>query len=283
MRRTALCALFMLVLASCGPQGAPNAQRTILREHIPRIKEILRRDRTRHRAGVVEAAHRLRRGFLVEDHERREREMRRVLQQLQEPPRGIGAFITSPMTFLAAVDADGVVIARDSDDDYMKGQNFAERYPSVRDALQGQVTQAIGEFEALEEGGASSYSILFAAPARHEERIVGAVVAGIPLWRESQRLSRQLRVELAPEVERGLIVWVYLYKGDRVFASLEAPPEVTEKLPDPATRAAGLARSPGGFTGEVRIHGKWYGYGVVPMPGVGEDIGVIVMRADPPD
>ena len=209
--------------------------------------------------------------------------MRRVMQQLQEPPRGIGAFITSPMSFLAAVDADGVVIARDSEDDRMKGQNFAERYEPVREALAGRVSMGLGEFEPLEEGGESSFSILFAAPARHEGRIVGAVVAGIPLWRESQRLSRQLRVERAEEIQRGLIVWVYMYKSDRVFPSPEAPPEVTDVLPDAATRAAGLARSPGGFTGQVQLHTKWYGYGVVPMPAIAEDVGVIVMRADPPD
>lgn len=272
-----------VLAAACGPQGAPHAQRAILREHIPRVKEILRQDRLRHREGVIEAARRLRRGFLVEDHARREREMRRVLQQLQEPPRGIGAFITSPMSFLAAVDADGIVIARDSDDDQMKGQNFAERYEVVRAALEGRVSRGLGEFEALQEGAPPSYSILFAAPARHEGRVVGAVVAGIPLWRESQRLSRQLRVELAPEIERGLIVWVYLYKGDRVFPSPEAPPEVTEVLPDAAARAAGLARSPGGFTGQMQLYTKWYGYGVVPMPAIAEDVGVIVVRADPAD
>lgn len=274
----------MVLLASaCGPEGAPNAQRQLLREHIPRLKEVIALDRSRHRDGVIEAAHRLRRGFLVEDHDTRERQMRQVMTQLQEPPRGVGAFIASPMSFLAAIDTDGIVIARDSEDDQMKGQNFGEQFEVVANALQGTVGMGMGEFPALEEGAPSSYSILFAAPARHNGEIVGAVVVGIPLWREAQRLSRQLRVELATDIEQGLIVWAYIYKGDRIFYSPEAPPEVTEVLPDADARATGLAASPGGYTGDVRLHTKWYGFAVVPIPTLGDDIGLVVARADIPE
>ncbi|MEM9069050.1 MAG: hypothetical protein AAGE52_11120 [Myxococcota bacterium] len=281
MRRLILIAI--PIALACGPEGAPNAQRQVLREHVPRVKEILQLDRQRHRDGVIETAERIKRGFLVEDRARLEGDMRRVLQRLQEPPRGVAEFIASPMAFLAAVGDDGIVIARDSDDDHMRGQNFAEAYPVVQAALQeGTVGRGIGEFAALEEGAPPSYSILFAAPSRHEGEVVGAVVAGIPLWREAQRLSRQLRVELATEIAEGLIVWVYLYKGDRIFESPEAPPEVTAILPDSTVREAGFARSPGGFSGDVQLHTKWYGYAVVPTPAIGEDIGVIVIRADPP-
>ena len=276
-------AAMLLTTAGCGPDGAPNAQRQLLREHVPRLKEVIALDRRRHRDGVIEAAHRLRRGFLVEDPATRERQMRQVMTQLQEPPRGVGAFIASPMSFLAAIDRDGIVIARDGDNDQMKGQNFGERYEVIANALRGEVGMGLGEFDALEEGEPSSFSILFAAPARHEGEIVGAVVAGIPFWREAQRLSRQLRVELATEIEQGLIVWAYLYKGDRIFYSPEAPPEVTDVLPDAATRRAGLQASPGGFTGEVRLHTKWYGFAVVPIPTLGEDVGLVVVRADIPE
>ena len=274
---------FSLISAfACGPSGAPEAQRTLLREQVPRIKEVIQQDRQRHWQGVQEAARRLRRGFLVEDRDIRERQMRRVLVQIQEPPRGIGAFIVSPMTFLAAIDRDGIVIARDSDEDYMKDQDFEERYPVVRAALQGEVGMQLGEFAALEEGAPPSYSIMFAAPARYQGEITGAVVAGIPLWREAQRLSRQLRVDAATQVHEGLALWVYLYKGDRVFYSPEAPPELLEYLPDEAARNAGLQRSPGGFTGEFHFYRRWYGYAVIPIPTLGEDIGMIALRSDIP-
>ncbi|MCB9622647.1 MAG: hypothetical protein H6723_04835 [Sandaracinus sp.] len=285
--KTLGCLLTLSLLAlGCGPEGAPQSRRALLDEHVPALKRVIQQDRERHYAGIVVAANLVARGFLVEDAAEQERGMRVALRRIQEPAaRGnVPHFVASPMSFLAAVGSDGIVIARDSDDDQMKGQDFAERYASVRAALeQGRVGYELAEFAAEEEGAPPSYSMIFVAPARHHGEVVGAVVAGIPLWREAERLSRQMRVDHAPEIEQGLTLWAYMYKGDRVFYGPEAPPELNEALPDAATRAAGLQRSAGGFTGEFQAFRRWYGYVVVPTPGVGEDVGLIVLRAEKPD
>ncbi len=286
--RCALLSLltFLFLLAGCD-EGAPNARRQIREVHVPRVSAIIAEDFTRHRAGIMDAAHRVRRGFLVEDAETRERQMRVALRRIQDPSsppaQRISTFISSPMSFLAAVDKEGVVIARDADPDHMKGMNFGEDFSIVREALTAGATGVgMAEFQALEEGSPNDFSTIFVAPARHQDEVVGAVVAGIPLWREAQRLSRQLRVELAPEIESGLIVWVYLYKGDRIFHH-DTPPDLDEVVPDAAARAAGLAESPGGFTGQIQFYGNWYGYGVVPVPRLGEDVGMIIFRCDAPE
>jgi hypothetical protein len=52
-------------------------------------------------------------------------------------------------------------------------------------------------------------------------------------------------------------------------------------VPDAAARAAGLANSPGGYTGEVMQFGRWYGFGVLPLPELGPDVGAVIFRADP--
>jgi hypothetical protein len=52
-------------------------------------------------------------------------------------------------------------------------------------------------------------------------------------------------------------------------------------VPDAKTRKAALAKSPKGFTGEVAQYGYWYGYGVRPLPQLGDDVGMIVFRMDP--
>ncbi len=290
MKTRSLLTLSLLALTllatGCGPEGAPESQRQILREHVPSLKRHLQQDRERHYAGVVEAARLVAPGFLVEDRGSRERQMRTALRRIQEPAaRGnVPHFVASPMSFLAAIGSDGIVIARDSEDDQMKGQDFAARYATVRAALErGRVGYELAEFAAEEEGAPPSYSMIFVAPARRAGEIVGAVVAGIPLWREAERLSRQMRVDFAPQIERGLTLWAYLYKGDRVFYGPEAPPELNEALPDAATRAAGLQRSVGGFTGEFQAFRRWYGYAVVPMPGVADDVGLIVLRAEAPE
>lgn len=269
--------LFVLV-AACGEDEAPNARKKIREEHVPAMATVIRDDIRRHIEGVQEAARRLAPGFVVEDPATRERQLRTALKYVQEPPRGVPAFIVSPMSFLAAVGTDGKVIARDADPDRMKGLDFAREYPVVRAALrEGRTGYDLGEF-AAQEGGESSFSILFAAPARRDGQIVGAVVAGIPLWRLAQRMSRQLQVEHAGTT--GLTLWAYMYKGDRLF-HFGTPPELDEVIPDAATRRRGLERSPKGFTGHVQLYGRVYGYGVVPTPVVGEDVGMIIFRADP--
>lgn len=277
---------FLLLLAACGPDGAPNAQRMLLSEHVPRIQEIVRGDREKTWEGVQVAAERFARGFEVADPSSREAQMRVALERVQEPPRGIPQFIASPMSFLAAVGPDGVVIARDggAENDRMKGQDYGGRYPVVRGALAGQVGYELGEFGSdAEDPEQTSYSMLFAAPAHRNGQVVGAMVAGIPLWRESQRISRQLRLDHAPQIEQGLILWAFMYKGDRVFPSPDSPTEVSSEVPTAEERAAGLANSPGGFTGQKQLYGKWYGFAVVPLPTLGEDVGVIVFRADAPE
>ena len=40
--------------------------------------------------------------------------------------------------------------------------------------------------------------------------------------------------------------------------------------------------SPKGYTGEVYVHGRAYGYGVVPMPSLGEGSALVIARAEAP-
>ncbi len=286
MRRRTAIALVPLLLAgtACGDEGK-NAQKKVLDEHIPRAVEMLREDLSRHSAGVREAASRLAPGFVVADESTRERQVRYALRYVQEPPRGVPEFIASPMSFLAVVGMDGVVICRDGReaDDHMRGQNYGERYPLVRAALEeGRAGRALVEFPPAEEGGEPGVGMIFVHPSVKDGQRVGAVVAGIPLWREAQRIGRQLQVDHAGD--DGLILWSYMYRGDRVF-HFGTPEGVDGEMTDGAVsaeaRAAGLSRSPGGYTGSVEIMGRWFAYGVLPTPSWGEDVGIVLWRSDP--
>jgi hypothetical protein len=177
------------------------------------------------------------------------------------------------MSFLAAVGLDGVVIARDRDPDRMKGQDFKSRFAPVAQALGGTASTGLGEFYAEDPNAPSSWSILFAAPSLRDGKVVGAVLAGIPLSRLAQRLSRQFRVEQ----EAGAPVWVYLYKGNRLF-HWDTPPEVDLLVRDPAARAKGLAASPAGYVEKSRLQGELQVYGVFPLPLLGPDLGTIIFR-----
>ena len=137
----------------------------------------------------------------------------------------------------------------------------------------------MGEFANPKDPANPSVSIVMAAPARFQGRVVGAVVLGIPLWRMAQRMSRQLQIENLGD-NGPAVLWVYLYRGDKLHHHGTSP-DLDQLVPDAAARVAGLAKSTGGFTGGVSQHGVWYGYGVRPLRVLGPDTGLVIFRMDP--
>ena len=274
MPRPILLFLGLAALAGCENSAAVERTRTQLRDvDYPRVQALVEQDLANHQSGVVKAADKLAPGFSVSDPGKREAQVRAALRILQEPKRGIDEFVASPMSFLAAVGLDGVVIARDRDPDRMKGQDFKSRFDPVARALEGTASTGLGEFYAEDPDAPSSWSILFAAPSVRDGKVLGAVLAGIPLSRLAQRLSRQFRVEQ----KAGAPVWVYLYKGNRLF-HWDTPPEVDALVRDPAARATALSASPTGYTEKARLQGELQVYGVSPLALLGPDLGTIIFR-----
>lgn len=267
----------------CEGDGAPLSRQRIRSEDVPRVKEMLRQDIVDHRVAVRKAAEVIRPIYAEEDPAQLEKRMRQRLQALQEPPRGILELIASPLTFLTAVASDGIVIARDREPDKMRGEDFGQRFPIIDQTLHdGEPRHGLVEFPSPDPAEPSSFSMIFVHPVTDpvEGRVMGAVVAGIPLWRWAQRCSRQIRVERAKKIEAGLIVWVYLVKGEQVF-HFDTPPELDAVLPEASVRRVGLEGNPGGFTGHLKLHGKSYGYGMIPLPYLGDDVALLIVRSDP--
>ena len=267
--------LAFAVLFGCENGAAVERTATQLRDvDRPRLEELVEQDLANHQAGVLKAADKLAPGFGLSDPAKRESQVRAALRILQEPKKGIDEFVASPMSFLAAVGLDGLVIARDRDPDRMKGQDFKSRFEVVAQALEGSAATGLGEFFAKDPNAPSSWSILFAAPSLRDGKVVGAVLAGIPLSRLAQRLSRQFRVEQ----KEGDPVWVYLYKGNRLF-HWDTPPEVDALVREPIARSKGLAASPAGYVEKVRLQGELQLFGVFPLALLGPDVGTIVFRS----
>lgn len=265
----------VLALGACEDAAAvKRTEERVRTVDLARVEELIQQDLENHQVGVVKAAEKLTPGFSVSDPAKRESQMRAALRILQQPRKGIDEFVASPMSFLAALDVDGVVIARDRNPDRMKGQDYKSRFEVVQQALEGSAATGLGEFFAEDPDEPSSWSILFAAPAIEDGRVVGVVLAGIPLSRLAQRLSRQLRVEQA----QGDPVWVYLYKNDRVF-HWDTPPLVDELVPSAEQRAKVLAASPSGYTDKVRLQGELEVYGVFPIRLLGPDVGTVIFRS----
>lgn len=261
-------------LLGCESRAAVERTEKQLREvDLARVQELVQQDLESHQAGVVEAAAKIAPGFAVADPSTREAQIRAALKILQQPKKGIDEFVASPMSFLAAIGPDGIVIARDRDEDRMTGKNFETRFEVVRQALDGAAATGLGEFFAKDPDAPSSWSILFAAPSMRDGKVVGAVLAGIPLSRLAQRLSRQFRVEQSGRSP----VWVYLYKGKRLF-HWDTPPEVDALIRDPSERENELAQSPAGYTAKTRLQGDLQVYGVFPLELLAPDVGTIIVR-----
>jgi hypothetical protein len=276
VRSTVLIALVFAGVA-CGKDGAPDARKLIRTQQSPRVEAVVLDLLTRHNAGLRQAADRIAAGFVRVSGDQQETEMRQVLKLIRSPKKGVPELVISPMSFLAVVGKDGRCIARDLEPDQMKGMPLAEQFPVVAEALQGKTGLSMGEFKGAE--GKPSVTILMAAPAHYRGQVVGALVLGIPLWRLQQVLSKQLQMELAGKDR--VVVWVYVYGGSELHHH-GTPPDLDKLVPSDAVRRAGLAKSPGGFTGEIAQYGFWYGYGVRPLRVLGPDIGAVIFRMEPP-
>jgi hypothetical protein len=281
LARLALALLCVSAIA-CGDEGAPEQRKTIATQHASRVGSIIKDDLERHTRGLAAGAAKIAPGFVKVEGLQQDQDMRKVLKILRNPKNGVPELIISPMSFMAVVGMDGVAIARDVElpADKMKGMELGKLFPSVRKALAGEASWEVGEFASLEKGGKASVSIVMASPAVYDGKVVGALVLGIPMWRLQQRISKQLIMEEVGS-KPGLVLWVYLYRGDELFFH-GTPPKLEENLPNTqAKRAAGLAKSPKGYTGEFQQLGFWYGYGVKPLPLLGPDFGALIVRMDP--
>jgi hypothetical protein len=272
--------LLLVALAACAESGAAHARKVLREVHAVEVRKIVQADIANHLKGIREAGARIAPGFATPDPKAREAQMRTALRLLTKPPRGIPQLIMSARTFTAAVEPSGVVLATDAkeDRDRMTGVNLGAQFTVVREAVTGKAGYAVDQFPPLEEGSEGSVSLLFAAPAQKGGAVVGAALAGIPLWRLSQRLTKQLQLDHVSE--KGAILWVYLARGDKLH-HFGTPPDLDTMIPNAQQRADGLKKSPGGFTGEFYQFGRYYAYGVVPLPTLGGDVSAIVVRSDP--
>jgi len=265
------------LVGACSADGAPEARRLIRTQQSPRVAALVVDLLSRHQSGLRQAADRIAAGFVRVTGLEQETDMRKVLKLIRSPKKGVSELVISPMSFLAVVGKDGHCIARDSEPDGMKGMDLGKQFPVVAAALQGEEGLAIGEFASTEPGGKPSVTFIMAAPAHYRGEVVGAMVLGIPLWRLQQVLSKQLQMELAGKDR--VVVWVYVYRGDELYHH-GTPPDLDKLVPNAAARKAGLAKSPGGFTGDVAQYGFWYGYGVRPLRVLGPDLGVVIFRME---
>lgn len=275
------CIAILLAATFFACEEPPSQARQLVREvHAEEVVATVYDDIDFLMTGTCAAASKLAPGLDVNAPEKELRAALRILRSA--PPRGLPELAGAAISFLAVLDANGVVLARDMKDeerDLMQGQNYAARYDVVGNAIKN-VTNKHGlvEFPALETEADSSWSYLFACPIVREGKLIGAALAGIPLERWANRLSRKGVFDHSDQ--RDLHYAVFFYHADREFHPKESAALIVG-LPDGNARRAALAKSPGGYTGEFKLASTRYGYGVLPIPSLAPNTGVMIARNEP--
>lgn len=289
--RLSLSALLALhTLAACSPEGAPAERRALHGEDVPAYLRMVREDREKVLRGVQEAARRVEPAYRGDvDQAERARRLTDMLDRVDAPRRGVAELVFSPVLFIGGTDQDGALLAEVGVRDGAKvglGSDY-RAFEVVQQALAGTPGHAVVDLaEIVEEDEGPTDTWLFAAPIfGADQEVMGALVAGIPLWRQAQRLTAQMRLEQADAVVAGRVVWAYLARGDQAYASREptASNDVTDVVPDAATRTAGLRRSPGGYVTDLSLFRRWYGLAVIPLPTLAEDVHLVAFRANAPE
>ena len=234
-----ICCFAVLALGCEGNEDHGAALAKLESTHLPTVRATLLKDIESHKAAIAEVAKRLAPGFAVEDPEKRQKQMRAALRWMRHSKKGVPGLIASPASFIAAVQSDGIVLARDKTPDSMQGQDFQKRFAVVAQALKGNPATGMGEFVGPTPKDPTSLSLLFAAPVVDDKgAVIGAVVTGIPLTRWSQRINRQYRIDHIEEVRAAKGIWSFLVAKGRLF-HMGAPPEI-------ALIAKGVLKEPKG-------------------------------------
>ena len=271
--------LLLFLLLGC--DEPPSKARKLVREvHAEEVVEVVYDDIDFLMTGTCAAAKKLAPGLDVSAPEKELRAALRILRA--PPPRGLSELAGAAISFLAVLDDNGVVLARDMKDeerDRMRGQNYAARYDVVGNALEELTNKhALIEFPALEEEAESSWSYVFVCPIVRDGKLIGAAMSGIPLQRWANRISRKGVFDHSDQ--KNLHYAVFFYRGAREFHP-KSGAAVIVGLPDEKERKSSLKKSPGGYTGEFVLGSQRYGFGVLPIPSLGPDTGVMIVRSEP--
>jgi len=268
-----------LSLVCCGgDKEAKHAQKMTRELHLPEIHKILAADRQKYFRGLAKVAEKIAPAMALES-TLRQAQLNKELSRAYKPPRGSPELFSAPFSFLAALDAQGIVIARNGKDNGLIGMALKERAQQLAPIFGGQTElSAFAKLKDAEQDARASALWLFAVPVLWEQKNAGAVAMGIPLWRLAQRIDRQLKVDHS--TERDLVTWIYVLEGGH-WHHFGTPPELDARLPNPMKMQAKLRAQPQGFTAHLEFFGRHYGYGVYPLAEIGPSVAIAIFRSDP--
>jgi hypothetical protein len=185
-------------------------------------------------------------------------------------------------TFFALTDKDGNVIRNDQDQDLMAGKNIFKAFPALKQVLTGSVVETRGSMpEAAGVKGKPDAQWVIGVPVEVAGKPAAAYVSGWSWSAYAYRLESSLRGDVVSHTKEGdkvPLLYVYVLVGGGVYGAPISPTVNGEAILKQKPLEKASAAAP--FAVPLEIEGRQFGLAVVPLPAIGKDAGIAVLRSE---
>jgi hypothetical protein len=189
---------------------------------------------------------------------------------------------TAKSTFFAVVDATGLVIRNDQEQDAMAGKNLFSAYPDLKGALGGKFVEARGVMaEAAGVKGREDAQWVAAFPVKVGEEVKGLYVTGWSWSAYAYRLENAVRTEVRGKLEENgkmPLLYAYMIVGGAVYGAPVSPDVNLKTIADAKLLGQLKGDEPLGI--ELEITGREFGLAAARVPSLGNDVAVAVLRSE---
>jgi hypothetical protein len=189
---------------------------------------------------------------------------------------------TAKSTFFAVVDASGVVLRNDQEQDAMAGKNMFSAFPALRGALEGKLVETTGSMpEASGVKGRPDAQWVAAVPVRAADQVKGLYVTGWSWSAYAYRLENSVRSELRSKLgehDKMPLVYAFVVVGPAVYGAPVSPDVNLKTIADLKLLEQVKGKEPYGH--ELEITGREFGLAAVRVPEMGNDVAIVLLRSE---
>ena len=187
-------------------------------------------------------------------------------------------------TFFALVDAQGIAVRNDLEQDVMAGQDVLKLFPDLAKAKEGGVVTATGLFGGARAPGDPDRDWVAATAVKDGQGVfAGYLLTGWTLRRFAFHLQEALKHDLIEEQAKTKdpgklpIVYVSVFDKGAIYAA-PLTPTVNEKALVDLDLAGKTAAGP--VHGKLSITDRDFGYAATRVPEIDADAGVVVLWSE---
>lgn len=275
--RASIPALLWVSVTGC--DGAKQLSKSKAAEHVAALAETTATDVQEIRTGLPEGAKQL--GKLFEGATPPKDDLPAVREALDRARNKVQDLRVAKSTFFAVLDAQGLVLRNDQDQDLMAGKNAFESFPVLKAALDGKYVEGRGAMEAAARVKDVDGQWVAATPIRAGDAVKGVYATGWSWSAYAYRLENSLRGNVKSGLsgnQKEPLLYVYVVVEGRAYGAPVSPTVNGEAIlaAKPLTNAQGDAV----YSTLIEITGRDFGLGVKRAPALGSEVALAVLRSE---